>query len=137
MVAALCAWHVHHSQAIAEIERRLRRAERMLVAAPALVDAYSVLTRFPPPHRVSPTEALTLLEANFFRLARIIVLDRRGYQGVLAQAPGAGILGGRIYDAVIAACVLRARGTTLLTFNADHFLPFEQDGLEVVVPGEG
>ena len=43
----------------------------MIVAAPALVEAYAVLTRLPPPHRLSPQTALTLLENNFLKLATV------------------------------------------------------------------
>lgn len=53
MIAAVCAWHEHHTRATEEIERRLSRGEEMIVAAPALVEAYAVLTRLPPPHRLS------------------------------------------------------------------------------------
>jgi uncharacterized protein with PIN domain len=49
MVAAVCAWHPQHEQAANEIERRLELAEPMILAAPALVESYAVLTRLPPP----------------------------------------------------------------------------------------
>jgi len=47
MVAAVCTWHEHHAAAAGEIERRLGRGERMAIPAPALVEAYAVLTRLP------------------------------------------------------------------------------------------
>jgi predicted nucleic acid-binding protein len=136
MVAAVCGWHEHHDPAQQEIARRLRQAEPMLVAAPALVEAYVVLTRLPAPHRLSPADALALLEANFMRAARIVALEGKSYRALLRRAPGDGIADGQPYDAVIAACALRVKGATLLTFNAHHFLPFSQRGLQVVVPGQ-
>lgn len=60
MVAAVCTWHEHHDRAAREIEQRLRRGEKMLVAGPALVESYAVLTRLPPPHRLSPVDALVV-----------------------------------------------------------------------------
>lgn len=108
----------------------------MFVAAPALVEAYAVLTRLPDPHRLSPADALTLLEANFMQGGRIVALDGKSYPALLRRAPGDGIAGGQTYDAVIAACALRFKGTTLLTFNASHFLAFAQRGLEIIVPGQ-
>ena len=137
IVAAVCGWHEHHSRAGDKIERRLRRAETMLIAAPALVEAYAVLTRLPPPHRLCPTDALALLEANFMAAGRIIALDGRSYRKLLTllrRAPRDGIAGGRTYDAVIAACALKSKGTRLLTFNASDFSPFSRRGLRVVVP---
>ena len=47
MVAAICSWHQHYERAAGAIESRLDRRERMIVAAPALIETYSVLTRLP------------------------------------------------------------------------------------------
>src|SRR5713101_1797235 len=116
IIAAVCAWHEHHTRAAEEIEQRLSHGEEMIVAAPALVEAYAVLTRLPPPHRLSPTDALTLLEGNFLDVPKVIALDGKSYRALLRQAPDTGIAGGRTYDAVIAACVAQAKATTLLTF---------------------
>jgi predicted nucleic acid-binding protein len=43
MIAAICSWHEHHERAAAEIERHLEHGEALIVAAPALVEAYAVL----------------------------------------------------------------------------------------------
>lgn len=135
MVAAVCAWHEHHDQAAREIEGRLRRGEKMLIAGPTLIESYSVLTRLPPPHRLSPVDALALLDANFMR-AKIIALDGRSYVTLLRRAADDGIAGGQTYDAVIAACVLKGKAHALLTFNADHFRSPAERGMNIVVPGE-
>jgi predicted nucleic acid-binding protein len=134
MVAAACAWHSHHEQAVDELERRLDRGEPMLLAAPALIETYAVLTRLPPPHRVSPADTLTLLEANFMDLGQSIALEPDGYRTLLRAAPERGVSGGRTYDAVIAACAVRGRASVLLTFNASHFVSLRIDALEIVVP---
>ena len=106
----------------------------MIVAAPALVEAYSVLTRLPAPYRLAPADALAILESGFIRGAQIVALPATGYRAVLARAPMSGVAGGRIYDEIIGACCLRGRATTLLTFNAEHFDSFRARGLNVVVP---
>jgi predicted nucleic acid-binding protein len=136
MVAAVCTWHEHHERAAGEIEERLQRGETLLVAARTLVEAYAVLTRLPPPYRLSPTNALALVETNFIQAARIITLDVRSYRTFLRRARDEGIRGGRTYDAVIATCALKARASALLTFNKTHFLSFAERGIEIVVPGE-
>ena len=69
------------------------------------------------------------------RLGKIVALDGRSYRSLLRGAPENGIAGGRTYDAVIAACALKVKGATLLTFNASHFSSFAARGLEVIVPG--
>ena len=65
MIAAVCSWHEHHEATANEIDSRLAGRSKMMVAAPALIEAYAVLTRLPPPHRLTPQTALTLLENNF------------------------------------------------------------------------
>lgn len=134
MIAAVCAWHEDHEASRNEIERRLRQAEPMLVAGPALIEAYAVLTRLPPPYRLAPGDALALLEANFVELGRIVVLEPDGYEALLRDAPSAGIAGGRTYDAVIAACAIKARASTILTLNEQHFSQFAGPGLEIAAP---
>jgi predicted nucleic acid-binding protein len=133
MVAALCTWHEHHERAAAEINRRLRH-ESMHLAAPALVETYSVLTRLPPPHRLSPRDALELLQASFIDGGSINTLDGAAYRALLRHAPEQGVAGGRIYDSVIAHCAWKARATVLLTFNEPHFASFARHGLAIVVP---
>ena len=136
MIAAVCAWHEHHEVSRKEIERRLGRAETMVVAAPAAVESYAVLTRLPPPHRLSPRDALALIEANFLRIGRLVTLDGGAYRTLLREAPEKGVAGGRTYDAVIAACARQAGGATLLTFDADHFASLLDPRLEIVILGQ-
>jgi predicted nucleic acid-binding protein len=135
IVAALCSWHPHHEPAADEIERRLELGEPMILAAPALVECYAVLTRLPPPHRLSPADALALLEASFMAVGQSLALDADAYSALLRAAPEAGVSGGRTYDAVIATCVVAGRVRTLLTFNAVHFESLSMGSVEVVVPG--
>ena len=120
MVAAVCSWHEHHEAAANEIERRLAGRAKMIVAAPALVEAYAVLTRLPPPHRLSPQTALTLLENNFLRLATVIALTAKSYQNLLLAAIG--------------ACAEQGKASTVLTFNAGDFTALSQN-FDIIVPG--
>jgi predicted nucleic acid-binding protein len=134
IVAAVCSWHEHHARANTEIEKRLANRERMIMAAPALVESYSVLTRLPAPHRISPPDALILLEANFMQGIQATALTASAYASLLRGAPAADIAGGRTYDAVIAACARKGKVQVLLTFNAQHFTLFAGEGLDIVVP---
>ena len=134
MVAALCAWHEHHAASVDEINRRLERREPLLVAAPALVEAYAVLTRLPPPHRLSPDDALGLLDTNFLQPGKMLTLGGRAYRVLLHSAPGRDIVGGLVYDAVILECAIRGTATALLTFNERDFAPLAPPGLQIVVP---
>jgi predicted nucleic acid-binding protein len=107
----------------------------MLLAAPALVESYAVLTRLPPPHRVSPVDALALLEGGFMDTGRTVALEADAYRTLLRTAPELGVAGGRTYDAVIAACAVAGPADTLLTFNAAHFASLSAGSVQIVVPG--
>ena len=134
MIAAVCSWHEHHDAAAKEIESRLAARAKMIVAAPALVEAYAVLTRLPPPHRLSAETALTLIENNFLKLATVVALRAKTYETLLLRAPKENVSGGRTYDAVIGACAEQGNASTVLTFNAGDFTAPGRD-IEVVVPG--
>ncbi len=134
MVAALCTWHEHHAAAAGEIERRLARREPMLLAGHGLIEAYAVLTRLPAPYRLAAGDAVSLLDTSFISPGRMVTLDSRAYTRLLRAAPADGVVGGRVYDGVIAACARAAGASALLTFNERHFAPFAGGGLSVVVP---
>lgn len=136
MVAAVCSWHEHHEPAAVELERRFSRKEKLVVAGPALIEAYAVLTRLPPPHRLSAQDARALLEANFLDGQGLIALDEADYRLLLSQASAGGITGGKTYDWVIAACAAKARAAVLLTFNARDFESLPLPDLEILVPGD-
>jgi predicted nucleic acid-binding protein len=134
MVAAMCTWHERHEAAAGELNRRLANREAMLVGAPALVESYAVLTRLPPPHRLSSADAFALIEGNFIDVGRLIALDGGSYRSVLRNLAQDGIAGGRAYDAVIVRCAVKAKATVLLTFNTRDFAPLAPPQLTVVVP---
>ena len=63
-----------------------------------------------------------------------VALDGRMYRTVLRRAPGDGIAGGQMYDAVIVACALKVRADTLITFNTRHFMPLAKGRINIVPP---
>jgi predicted nucleic acid-binding protein len=135
MVPMLATWHEHHGAVFAEIDRRVARGEPMVLAAHTLAETYAVLTRLPPPRRVAPSQALSLIEATFVRTAdHVAALDGPAFLAVLRRAPSMGTAGGRVYDAVIAACAEQAEVSTVLTFNVAHFRPLVGHGIEVLAP---
>ncbi len=133
MVAAVCSWHERHAATATELERRLGRGERLAVAAHSLVETYAVLTRLPPPYRLAPADAWTLVQANFVEAAAVVALDGTAHVVLLGRLAALEIGGGRTYDAVIAASVAQAKVETLLTLNPRHFDP-PPTGATVIEP---
>jgi predicted nucleic acid-binding protein len=134
MVATVCTWHEHHERAITEVERRLAARESLVIATSTLIEAYAVLTRLPPPHRLSPQDAIALIETSFLTQGTLAGLDNKTIRPLLQEAADHDIAGGRTYDWAIAACARTARVKTLLTFNARDFLSFRLEGIEIRNP---
>ena len=135
MIALVCGWHPDHPRSSAEFSRRLSRGEELVVAAPALVEAFAVLTRLPPPYRIGPADAFFLLESNFMGKRRLVSLSESAYESLLRESARLGIGGGKVYDAVIAECAVQAGVDALLTLNERHFQVLGRDRFKLVVPG--
>jgi len=57
-----------------------------------------------------------------------VALDDQEYYAAIVESAAAGMVGGAIYDALLARCALKARADTLYTWNLKHF---QQLGPEV------
>jgi predicted nucleic acid-binding protein len=135
MVATVSLWHPDHEAAVREWNRRRSAGETVALATQTLFETYSVLTRFPPPYRVPPGQAVEALEATFVDPAQVVVaLDADIALRLLHAAPAASIRGGLIYDAIIVECATAAGAETILTFNDRHFRALAPDRISIVRP---
>lgn len=108
-IALLTVDHVHHDETFRAIGDR-----RLGLAGHATFEAYSVLTRLPPPARRSPAVVADLLARNF-PASRFLPVDATA--DLLARLPGLGIAGGAVYDALVGAAAAH-HGLALAT--RDH-----------------
>ena len=67
---------------------------------------YSAITRLPGCHRLSGDQAFLFVQAIREQL-KIISLNAREYYSVMEEAASGGIVGGMIYDMLLARCALR------------------------------
>ena len=105
-IAFLVEDHHHHSQtfhALAEHDLGL--------AGHAAFETFSVLTRLPPPARLTPAAARRLLESNFPDTRFLGAQEAARLLGSLARH---GVAGGSVYDALVGAVALQ-RNRTLVT----------------------
>lgn len=122
VVAAFASWHEFHEQAARALDRDPR------LPAQAALEAYSVLTRLPPPHRAPPGIVRDFLMANFAEPWLSLPPER--FAGVISELADAGIVGGAAYDALIAA-VARDAGATLLTCDLRARASYDRVGVPV------
>ena len=93
LVATVCTWHEHHERAITEMEHRLAGRESLVIATPTLIEAYAGLTRLPPPHRLSPSDAIALVETSFLTEETLVGLDNTTFRPLLRKAADHNITG--------------------------------------------
>ena len=123
LVAAVCSWHEHHDRTRAELERRADANEQLVLAAHSLAETYAVLTRLPAPNRLRAEDAITLIELNW-RDTPVVQLTAREVWESLREAQRHGLMGGQMYDVLIAMAALKAHASTIVTWNVRHFAPF-------------
>ena len=106
VVAAFASWHEAHTSAVVLLARGPR------LPAHVMLEAYSVLTRLPPPHR-SPSDVVAAFLRQRFR-GLPLTLPASAQAALVEQVSQTGLSGGAIYDALIAATAKHA-GATLIT----------------------
>jgi predicted nucleic acid-binding protein len=117
--------HVHHQASL----KRFIQYDKSTACCGAhtLAEVYSTLTRMPGKHRISAEQAILFIGSIRERLA-LIALTGEQYGDALEAAAALGIVGGAIYDAMLAHCAIKAKAETIFTWNVRHYA---QCGTEV------
>jgi predicted nucleic acid-binding protein len=110
--------HVHHAASIA----RFLQCDKSngCCAAHSLVEVYSTLTRMPGKHRISSAQTMLFIESIRERLS-LVALNGEECAQALKAAASLGIVGGGIYDAMIAHCALKAKADVIYSWNTRHY----------------
>ncbi|MFN2469008.1 MAG: type II toxin-antitoxin system VapC family toxin [Gaiellaceae bacterium] len=109
LVAVALPWHEAHQQALEAL-----RGDRSALIAHVAVETYSVLTRLPGSQRVPAPTARAFLDLAFE--GPPIVLSAIEYGRLLDLVAAEGIVGGAVYDALVAATA-READATLVTLD--------------------
>ena len=118
LVATYYEDHEHHEPSI-EMFLQCEKPEACC-AAHSLAETYATLTGMPGKHRASADEAMLFLGNVRARLS-IVTLSSVEYFKAVEAAATEGVMGGGIYDAMIAHCALKASVDTIYTWNVKHF----------------
>jgi predicted nucleic acid-binding protein len=108
VVAGLSPWHERH-----DVCRELLD-QRPTIIGHALVESFSVLIRLPAPYRMPGQLAAELLTANFTDPP--LVLSAAGYLRFLRDISSWWVVGGAVYDALI-AITAQTHAATLATLD--------------------
>jgi predicted nucleic acid-binding protein len=124
LVAAFYGDHQHHAPSL-EVFTRYRKSDASC-AAHSLFEVYSVLTRMPGKHRIGPDQAMLFI-GNIRDGMTIVALSAEEYWKTLKTFAEMGVVGGAIYDALLAGCALKAHAETIFTWNIRHYSQFGPD----------
>jgi len=118
LVPALLPDHVHHARSFAAFAAATSRNAGC--AAHSLAEVYATLTRYPGKQRLSAEYGGLLVQEIEHRLA-LVWLDGDEYRAAIRRIATMGIVGGAVYDALVAACALKAGADHIYTWNLRHF----------------
>jgi predicted nucleic acid-binding protein len=121
LVPAFVEDHADHDRCLAVYAPSNKRGA--CCAAHSLAEVYAAVTRLPGEFRASPAQAILFL-TDIQEHLTIVSLESAEYFGAIQQAALKGIVGGTIYDALLAACAIKAREETIYTDNERHFRMF-------------
>lgn len=121
LVAAFASWHDGHESAA-----RVLAGDRVRVPAHCALECYSVLTRLPPPHRVSATIARDFVASR--SREPLLTLGPTEHLDLLDLLVAHGITGGASYDGLVGLTAAR-HGARL--FSRDRRAARVYDALDV------
>jgi len=121
-VAAFGDWHRLNRTACAVVD------EGVALPAHVLVETYSVLTGFPPPHRASPNLVEQWLDDRFPTI--LASPTPEDHRALVRQLAAAGRIGGGVYDALV-AMTARTAGAVLVSADARAMSVYELIGVEM------
>jgi len=121
LVAAMLPDHPMHGHAFPWLSRAKDGHFDFFVSGHTLAEVYAVLTRLPRAPRITPAEALKLIQQDIVPRATVVTLSPKHYVELIEELAARGIAGGAVYDGLIAKAASLADVDVLLTFNVTNF----------------
>ena len=132
IVAGLVEAHPMHGQALPWLAKAKAGEFRLLLCTHSLAEVFAVLTSLPIRPPIKPEVALRLIGENLESVAQIVELASSDYWVVMRSAAANGIVGGAIYDALIARAAENRGADKLVTFNIGDFQRVWPSGAGVI-----
>jgi predicted nucleic acid-binding protein len=110
--------HVHHEASIS-VFLKFDKATGCC-GAHSLAEVYATLTRMPGKRRISGAQAMLFVGDICDRLS-LITLKGDEYVKALQASASLGVVGGGIYDALLARCAMKAQAEIIYSWNSRHY----------------
>jgi predicted nucleic acid-binding protein len=124
VIAMLAPWHIAHDSARAAL-----LPEEVRLPVHVALETTSALSRMPEGHRLAPDVVLEAIERGFAQ--PWLSLNAEDYRDALRRAVKAGVRGGALYDALIAATASH-HGALLLSADRRAHGAYQAMGAEVI-----
>ncbi len=134
LVAALVDEHPQHERALACFVAGLNEGIERCCTTHSLAECYSTLTSLPLRHRIQPSEARQLIEANLADGLSILEIPGSAYMESIASVADLGLRSGIIYDALHLASAEAAGCDRFYTFNLKDFERLKPTSVDVISP---
>jgi predicted nucleic acid-binding protein len=121
LVAAMVETHSSHVLALTAVQAVIGGDETGIVSTHSLAELYSTLTRMPLRPRIDGPTAWRMIERTVTQHFDLVSLDAADYAEVLKRLSTEGLVGGIVYDAVIARAAEKADAERIWTLNAADF----------------
>lgn len=118
LVAAFREHHVHHAASFPLLAAATPK--NSACALHTLAEIYATTTALPDAPRILPEQAMLFVEEARNRLT-LISLDEDEYFDTIRITAEQGFTTGRVYDALLVRCALKAKAQTIYTWNVKHF----------------
>ena len=133
IIAALVESHPMHGRAFPWLKQAKEKQFELIVVSHTLAELYAVLSTLPLKPRISSSVAWRLINENIVSNSKIISLTPADYSSTIRRMSEAGLIGGTIYDSLVARAAQKAKVERLLTLNIDHFRRVWEDGKNKII----
>jgi predicted nucleic acid-binding protein len=121
--------HQHHAASL-DLFTRFPKTD-VGCGAHSLLEVYSTLTRMPGKHRISSEQGMLFI-SNIRERLTVVALTADEYCDMLQTFTALGVVGGTIYDALLAACAQKAKAQALFTWNTRQYGQFGPEVLRTL-----
>ena len=133
LVAASERSHPQHARAKSALVRVLSGKDKGFISAHSIAEVYAVLTRLPVQPRIHSVEAARILTENILPNFEIVAIGKRDYLEALNVMTNGGLIGARIYDALLLQSAAKCGAERIYTFNLTDFRQLAPDNLQAKI----